>query len=78
MKTMKTIQVIEALAKQNPEALNNPRAQSLLNILRSGDEQRGIEAANNILKELGLNRETGVQQATSGIQEMLPHMFGRR
>lgn len=74
---MKTMRVIEALAKQNPEAFNNPRAQSLLNILRSGDEQRGIEAANNILKELGLDRETGVQQATSGIQGMLPHMFRR-
>lgn len=74
---MKTMQIIESLAKQNPEALNNPRAQSLLDIIRSGDEQRGIEAANNILKDLGIQRNTGIQQATSGLIAMAQGRFRR-
>lgn len=74
---MKTMLIIESLAKQNPEALNNPRAQSLLDIIRSGDEQRGIEAANNILNDMGIQRNTGIQQVTSGLIAMMQGRFRR-
>lgn len=75
---MRTMDVIEKLARENPEALNNPRSQSLLDILRSGDEKRGIEAANNILQDMGLDRNTGMNQAFSGIQAMMQGKFRRR
>lgn len=75
---MRTIEMIEKLAMANPEAINNPRAQSLLDILRAGDEQRGIEAANSILNEMGIQRDAGIQQATSGLQAMLQGRFRRR
>ncbi len=74
---MKTMQIIETLAKTNPEAINNPRAQSLLDIIRSGDEKRGIEAANNILNDMGIQRDAGVQQATNGLMAMMQGRFRR-
>lgn len=73
---MKTMDVITTLAQQNPEAINNPRSQSLLDILRSGDEQRGIEAATNILNSMELSREVGVRQAEQGLRGMLPNRGG--
>lgn len=74
---MRTMEVIEKLAMSNPQALDNPRSQQLLDILRSGDEKRGIEAANSILKDLGIDRNAGINQATSGITAMLQGRFGR-
>lgn len=72
---MKTMDLITRLAQQNPEAINNPRSQSLLNILKAGNEQRGIEAAENIIKSMGLSREEAIQQATQGLQRMASGKF---
>lgn len=61
--SMNIMQLIEQQAKKNPGALTTPRGQSLVNVLQSGNEQQGIEAANNILQSMGLSREEGIAQA---------------
>lgn len=60
---MNIMQLIEQHARKNPQALQTPRGQSLVGILQSGNEQRGIEAANNILQSMGLSKEEGIAQA---------------
>lgn len=60
---MNFMDILKQKAAQNPEALNNPRAQSLISIIQSGDAQRGEEAAMNILESMGVSKEEGIQQA---------------
>lgn len=60
---MNIMQLIEQQAKKNPQALQNPRAQSLVSVLQSGDEKRGEEAAMRILQTMGLSKEEGIAQA---------------
>lgn len=61
-KGMNIMQVLRMKAQQNPEALNNPRAQELIKIIQSGDKQAGIEAANNILQSYGVSKEEGLRR----------------
>lgn len=60
---MNIMQLIEQQARKNPQALQNPRAQSLVSVLQSGDEKRGEEAAMRILQTMGLSKEEGIAQA---------------
>lgn len=53
------------MLKNNPNIANNPQAMNYLNILESGDSQKGEEVANNILNEYGLSKEEAIQQAKS-------------
>lgn len=52
--------------KQKPEIANSPMGQEFINILQSGNDQAGIELANNLLKSYGLTREQAIQQARNG------------
>lgn len=69
---------INLLIKQmmsSPQITNTPMGQRFLEIVNSGNEQAGIEMANNILTNLGISREEALQRASSGIQNMF---YGRR
>lgn len=41
----------------------NPQAQEMINILRSGDANRGVEVATNLHNTFGDNREEAIQRA---------------
>lgn len=57
--------VINMLTQMFPQAANNPQAQEMLNVIRSGDAQRGQEIANNICQSYGMDRDTMIQNASS-------------
>lgn len=47
----------------NPNVANNPEAQQLLQVIQSGDAQRGQQVADNICKMYGVSREDAIMQA---------------
>lgn len=49
--------------KANPAIADNPQAQTLINVLESGDAQQGEQIANNILETYGMTREQAMAQA---------------
>lgn len=56
------MQFIQNAMRQNPNIANNPQAQNYLNILQSGDSQKGQQIAENLLKTYGLTKEQGLNQ----------------
>lgn len=62
--------------QRNPQVQQNiqqnPQMQNYLQILMSGDAQRGEEMARNLCQSMGITPEQGVQQA----QQMVQQMFG--
>lgn len=46
--------------KRNPQIANSDMGQNFLNILQSGDENAGINLANNILQSYNISREEGL------------------
>lgn len=53
------------LIKNNPQFANNPQAQNYIQILESGDPQKGEEVANNLLNSYGISKEEALSQAKS-------------
>lgn len=51
------------LLANNPNIANNPQAQQLLEVIQSGDDQRGQQVADNICKTYGISREDAIMQA---------------
>lgn len=49
-------QMAMKILKENPNIANNPNAQSMINVIQSGDEKKGQEIAENICKSMGVNR----------------------
>jgi hypothetical protein len=45
------------ILKENPNIANNPNAQSMINVIQSGDEKKGQEIAENICKSMGVSKE---------------------
>ena len=56
------MQFIQNAMRQNPNIANNPQAQNYLNILQSGDSQKGQQIAENLLKTYGMTKEQGLNQ----------------
>lgn len=50
------------LLEKNPNVANNPRSAEMIKVLQSGNEQQGIELANNILSTYGISKEDGVKR----------------
>lgn len=63
------------MISRNPQIANNPNAKAMVDVLQSGNQQAGIEMANNLLKTYGLSREDGVAQAKAGLQRMTGMRF---
>lgn len=51
------------MLQNNPNIANNPEAQQLLEVIKSGDDQRGQQVADNICKTYGISREDAIMQA---------------
>lgn len=51
------------MLQSNPQMANNPQAQEFLNVIKSGDNQRGEEIARNMCQSMGIKPEDAYQQA---------------
>lgn len=49
--------------KANPAIADNPQAQAYLDVLESGDAEKGEEVANNLLKSYGMTKDEALKQA---------------
>lgn len=63
------------MLRQNPQIANNPRAQEIINILQTNDNERGAQLAQNLCNSYNINPTQAVQQAQQffGIN---PNMIG--
>lgn len=65
---------------------NNPKLQEKINqnettknyfdVIRSGDQEKGVELANQIMNTYGLNKQDAISQSTNGLAQMFG--FGKR
>lgn len=60
-------QMAMKILKENPNIANNPNAQSMINIIQSGDEKKGQEIAENICKSMGVSKEFQIHMQTTGL-----------
>ena len=51
------------LINQNPQIAQNPNAQSMLNVIQSGDAQKGEEIARNLCQSYGITPDQALAQA---------------
>ncbi len=51
------------MIKANPAIADNPQAQAYLDVLESGDNEKGEEVANNLLKTYGMTKEQALDEA---------------
>lgn len=51
------------MIRNNPNIINNPQAQEMLNVIQSGDSQKGQEIADNICKTYNISRADAIMQA---------------
>lgn len=58
---MNLMEAIRRKAQENPEALQSARSQELVKVIQSGDAQKGIETANNILQSYGVSKEEALR-----------------
>ena len=56
------MQFLMSQIQQNPNIANNPQAQSYIQIIQSGDQKKGEEIAQNLLKSYGMTKEQGMAQ----------------
>lgn len=59
------------MAQSNPNIANNPQAQAMLNVVKSGDAQKGEEIARNICNTMGITTEEATKQAANFFN--IPH-----
>lgn len=69
--------IIGTLLKMNPQVLNNQRAMEMLNVIQSGDAQKGEQIANNLCQTYGISKEDATKQAENFFLKGFPNMFGR-
>lgn len=56
------MQFLISQIQQNSNITNNPQAQSYIQIIQSGDQKKGEEIAQNLLKSYGMTKEQGMAQ----------------
>lgn len=59
------------MAMQNSDIANNPRAQEMLQVIQSGDAQKGQQIAMNLCKTYGVSKEQAVGMATEYFKNQL-------
>ncbi|MFQ9446387.1 MAG: hypothetical protein ACLR4A_02570 [Christensenellales bacterium] len=59
------------MAMQNSNIANNPRAQEMLQVIQSGDAQKGQQIAMNLCKTYGVSKEQAVGMATEYFKNQL-------
>ena len=73
---MDPMQMAQQMMQNNPNFQNNPQAQQYLQVLLSGDAQRGEELARNICQSYGLSPEQAVQKAQQFYQQNMQRFRG--
>lgn len=53
------------MLSRSPQLQRNPNAQSMIQVIRSGDSKKGEEIARNLCETYGIKPEDAVQQARS-------------
>lgn len=53
------------MIQNNPALQNNPNAREMINVIRSGDVERGQQIARNICDTYGVKPEDAIAQARS-------------
>jgi hypothetical protein len=56
-------QIAMNMIQSNPNIAANPQAQDYLNVIKSGDNQRGEVIARNLCQSMGVKPEDAYQQA---------------
>lgn len=54
-----------AMISNNPQIANNPQAKSMIEVIQSGDAERGRQIAENLCNTYGVSKEDAVKQAMS-------------
>lgn len=55
--------MLDQMLRSQPGIAQNPIAQNYINVIRSGDSQRGQQIAQNLLKTYGISKEEALAQA---------------
>lgn len=53
------------MINNNPQIANNPQAKSMIEVIQSGDAERGRQIAENLCNTYGVSKEDAVKQAKS-------------
>lgn len=64
------MQKIKSSPEIQQKIATNPTRKEYLDVLLSGDQQRGSELANQIIQTYGLNRNSAPQEAANGLVQM--------
>lgn len=51
------------MLEKNPNIANAPMAKEMIEVLKSGDNSRGEQMANNILQTYGITKDDAISQA---------------
>lgn len=51
------------LISSNPQIAQNPQAQEMINVIKSGDVERGKQIANNLCQTYGVTPDQAIAQA---------------
>lgn len=70
--------IINMLCQMNPQVANSPQAQEWLNVIRSGDAQRGQQIAANLCRNNNVTPEQGYQSAAQWAQQMFSGNGGNK
>lgn len=63
------------MIEKNPNIANNPRNQQMIEVLKSGDQAKGEELANNLCESYGVSKEEAMQQAQGFFNGNFPMSF---
>jgi len=64
-------QLIKMFIKSNPRIQNNPMAQSMIDVIESGNNIQGEQIAENLCKTYGVTKEQALQQAQNWLQNVM-------
>lgn len=52
-----------AMISRNPQIANNPQAQNMIDVIKTGDSKKGEEIAENLCASYGVNKDDAINQA---------------
>lgn len=59
------INLAMTMISNNPQIANNPQAKSMIEVIQSGDAERGQQIAENLCSTYGVSKEDAIKQAKS-------------
>lgn len=55
--------LLTKLVENNPNVQNNPRAKEMIELIKSGDTEKGTQVAENLCKSYGMTKEEAITAA---------------